>query len=136
MASFVFFCILFVFLFPPPQLGNFFASVMLICDFVVFFCFLFSAAFFFAGTRCIPPGVGKQWYALDPALIRPGRIDRKIEFPLPDHKTKKMIFEIHTSRMSLAEDVDLDEFIMVCFVPSPRKRISINLDGQDFKKRN
>eukprot|EP00667_Euglena_gracilis_P013898 EG_transcript_14371 len=49
---------------------------------------------------------------LDPALIRPGRIDRKIEFPLPDHKTKKMIFEIHTSRMSLAEDVDLDEFIM------------------------
>jgi|UniRef100_A0A7S4GHR2 26S proteasome regulatory subunit T2 len=49
---------------------------------------------------------------LDPALIRPGRIDRKIEFPLPDHKTKKMIFDIHTSRMSLAEDVDLDEFIM------------------------
>jgi len=49
---------------------------------------------------------------LDPALIRPGRIDRKIEFPLPDQKTKKMIFEIHTSRMSLSEDVDLDEFIM------------------------
>eukprot|EP01006_Ploeotia_vitrea_P012719 TRINITY_DN33621_c0_g1_i1.p1 TRINITY_DN33621_c0_g1~~TRINITY_DN33621_c0_g1_i1.p1 ORF type:complete len:445 (-),score=77.12 TRINITY_DN33621_c0_g1_i1:89-1423(-) len=49
---------------------------------------------------------------LDPALIRPGRIDRKIEFPLPDHKTKKMIFEIHTSKMTLGEDVDLDEFIM------------------------
>nr|AAF91244.1 proteasome regulatory ATPase subunit 2 [Trypanosoma brucei] len=48
---------------------------------------------------------------LDPALIRPGRIDRKIEFPFPDEKTKKMIFEIHTSRMSLAEDVDLSEFI-------------------------
>lgn len=33
---------------------------------------------------------------LDPALIRPGRIDRKIEFPLPDIKTKRRIFGIHT----------------------------------------
>jgi len=48
---------------------------------------------------------------LDPALIRPGRIDRKIEFPAPDQKCKKKIFQIHTSRMSLADDVDIDEFI-------------------------
>jgi len=48
---------------------------------------------------------------LDPALIRPGRIDRKIEFPFPDFKTKKMIFEIHTNRMSLAGDVDIGELI-------------------------
>ncbi|XP_063717214.1 26S proteasome regulatory subunit 4 [Symsagittifera roscoffensis] len=50
---------------------------------------------------------------LDPALIRPGRIDRKIEFPLPDEKTKRRIFNIHTSRMTLAEDVNLDELIQV-----------------------
>jgi 26S proteasome regulatory subunit T2 len=57
--------------------------------------------------------------SLDPALIRPGipssyqgRIDRKIEFPLPDVKTKRRIFGIHTSRMTLAADVDLEEFIM------------------------
>lgn len=50
--------------------------------------------------------------SLDPALIRPGRIDRKIEFPLPDVKTKRMIFRIHTGKMSLGEDVDLEEFIM------------------------
>ena len=48
---------------------------------------------------------------LDPALIRPGRIDRKIEFPLPDVKNKKKIFQIHVSRMSLSEDVNLEEFI-------------------------
>jgi len=49
---------------------------------------------------------------LDPALIRPGRIDRKIEFPLPDVKTKRRIFNIHTSRMTLADDVDMEEFVM------------------------
>lgn len=49
---------------------------------------------------------------LDPALIRPGRIDRKIEFPLPDEKTKRRIFTIHTSRMTLADDVNLSELIM------------------------
>ncbi|CAL1680075.1 unnamed protein product [Lasius platythorax] len=49
---------------------------------------------------------------LDPALIRPGRIDRKIEFPLPDEKTKRRIFNIHTSRMTLAPDVNLAELIM------------------------
>jgi len=49
---------------------------------------------------------------LDPALIRPGRIDRKIEFPLPDEKTKRRIFNIHTGRMTLSTDVDLEDFIM------------------------
>jgi len=49
---------------------------------------------------------------LDPALIRPGRIDRKIEFPLPDIKTKRKIFGIHTNKMTLADDVNLEEFIM------------------------
>ena len=48
---------------------------------------------------------------LDPALIRPGRIDRKIELPLPDMKTKRRVFGIHTSRMTLAEDIELEEFV-------------------------
>lgn len=50
--------------------------------------------------------------SLDPALIRPGRIDRKIEFPLPDIKTKRRIFHLMTSKMTLDADVDLEEFVM------------------------
>ncbi|KAL6863321.1 ATPase of 26S proteasome regulatory subunit 4 [Amphichorda felina] len=48
---------------------------------------------------------------LDPALIRPGRIDRKILFENPDQNTKRKIFTLHTSKMNLSEDVDLEEFI-------------------------
>lgn len=48
---------------------------------------------------------------LDPALIRPGRIDRKIEFPNPDEKTKKKIFQIHTGRMNLSDNVHIAEFV-------------------------
>ena len=40
-----------------------------------------------------------------------GRIDRKIEFPLPDEKTRRRIFQIHTKRMTLAADLDLEEYI-------------------------
>merc|ERR1711871_1778672 len=49
--------------------------------------------------------------SLDPALLRPGRIDRKIEFPLPDAKTKRHIFKICTGKMTLADDVNIDEFV-------------------------
>lgn len=48
---------------------------------------------------------------LDPALIRPGRIDRKIYFGLPDAETKRCIFKIHTSKMTLAKDVNLEEMV-------------------------
>ena len=49
--------------------------------------------------------------SLDPALIRPGRIDRKIEFTLPDEQTLKKIFRIHTEKMTLADDVNPDDII-------------------------
>lgn len=45
--------------------------------------------------------------SLDPALIRPGRIDRKIHFPLPNSKTLKKIMGIHISKMKLNEDVSI-----------------------------
>ena len=39
---------------------------------------------------------------LDPALLRPGRLDRKIEFPLPDRRQKRLIFQTVTAKMNLS----------------------------------
>jgi 26S proteasome regulatory subunit T3 len=49
--------------------------------------------------------------SLDPALLRPGRLDRKIEFPMPDRRQKRLIFQACTAKMNLSEDVDLEDFI-------------------------
>lgn len=46
---------------------------------------------------------------LDPALLRPGRLDRKIEFPLPDRRQKRLIFSTITSKMNLSDEVDLED---------------------------
>ncbi|OAF72093.1 26S protease regulatory subunit 6B [Intoshia linei] len=48
---------------------------------------------------------------LDPALLRPGRLDRKIEFPLPDRRQKRLIFSTITARMNLGADVDIEHFV-------------------------
>lgn len=48
---------------------------------------------------------------LDPALLRPGRLDRKIEFPTPDRRQKRLIFSTITSKMNLSEEVDLEDFV-------------------------
>ncbi len=40
---------------------------------------------------------------LDPALLRPGRFDRLIEFPPPNEQARKEIFKIHTQKMNLEE---------------------------------
>ena len=48
---------------------------------------------------------------LDPALLRPGRLDRNIEFPLPDRRQKRLIFSTITGKMNLSEEVDLEDCI-------------------------
>ncbi|KAH0790593.1 26S proteasome regulatory subunit 6B [Histomonas meleagridis] len=48
---------------------------------------------------------------LDPALLRPGRLDRKIEFPLPDRRQKRLIFGVLTNKMNLSPDVDLEDYV-------------------------
>jgi proteasome regulatory subunit len=45
---------------------------------------------------------------LDPALLRPGRFDRLIHFPVPDEATRAAIFKIHTKQMNIDKKVCLD----------------------------
>jgi cell division protease FtsH len=45
---------------------------------------------------------------LDPALLRPGRFDRHVTLELPDKDARKAILEVHTRKVPLARDVDLD----------------------------
>lgn len=50
---------------------------------------------------------------LDPALLRPGRLDRKIEFPsLRDRRERRLIFTTISAKMSLSPEVDLDSLII------------------------
>ena len=46
---------------------------------------------------------------LDPAIMRPGRFDRKVAVGTPDVKGRREILEVHSKNKPLAEDVDLDE---------------------------
>eukprot|EP00467_Chlorarachnion_reptans_P012658 CAMPEP_0114519776 /NCGR_PEP_ID=MMETSP0109-20121206/19200_1 /TAXON_ID=29199 /ORGANISM="Chlorarachnion reptans, Strain CCCM449" /LENGTH=409 /DNA_ID=CAMNT_0001700571 /DNA_START=99 /DNA_END=1328 /DNA_ORIENTATION=- len=48
---------------------------------------------------------------LDPALLRPGRLDRKIEFPHPDRRQKRLIFQVCTAKMNLSEEIDLEDYV-------------------------
>ncbi|CAD6587790.1 MAG: 26S proteasome regulatory subunit 6B [Tremellales sp. Tagirdzhanova-0007] len=48
---------------------------------------------------------------LDPALLRPGRLDRKIEFPLPSRRERRLIFQTVTSNMNMGPDVDLEDYV-------------------------
>ncbi|EDQ85225.1 uncharacterized protein MONBRDRAFT_38987 [Monosiga brevicollis MX1] len=44
---------------------------------------------------------------LDPALLRPGRIDRKIEFPAPNEASRTQILRIHSRKMNLTRGINL-----------------------------
>merc|ERR1712203_1326378 len=46
---------------------------------------------------------------LDPALLRSGRLDRKIEFPAPTEEARARIMQIHSRKMTTSKDVNFDE---------------------------
>eukprot|EP00330_Aristerostoma_sp_ATCC50986_P001833 CAMPEP_0114577862 /NCGR_PEP_ID=MMETSP0125-20121206/2465_1 /TAXON_ID=485358 ORGANISM="Aristerostoma sp., Strain ATCC 50986" /NCGR_SAMPLE_ID=MMETSP0125 /ASSEMBLY_ACC=CAM_ASM_000245 /LENGTH=113 /DNA_ID=CAMNT_0001767483 /DNA_START=788 /DNA_END=1126 /DNA_ORIENTATION=- len=53
---------------------------------------------------------------LDKALLRPGRIDRKIEFPNPGEEARLEILKIHSRKMNLMRGIDL-------------KRVAVKMNG-------
>jgi transitional endoplasmic reticulum ATPase len=46
---------------------------------------------------------------LDPALLRPGRLDRLIYVPPPDYRARLEIFRVHARKLKLADNVNLEE---------------------------
>lgn len=51
---------------------------------------------------------------LDPALLRPGRLDRKIEFGLPDMEGRAHIFKIHTKSMNVERGIRYELLARLC----------------------
>lgn len=51
---------------------------------------------------------------LDPALLRPGRLDRKIEFGLPDLEGRTQIFKIHARTMNMERDIRFELLSRLC----------------------
>jgi len=51
---------------------------------------------------------------LDPALMRPGRLDRKVEFSLPDLDGRTNIFKIHARSMSVEKDIRFELLARLC----------------------
>lgn len=51
---------------------------------------------------------------LDPALLRPGRLDRRVEFGLPDNEGRAHILRIHARSMSVERDIRFDLIARLC----------------------
>ena len=45
---------------------------------------------------------------LDPAILRPGRFDRRVSVPLPDVRGRAEIFKVHTKKVPLSADVNIE----------------------------
>ena len=48
---------------------------------------------------------------LDPAILRPGRFDRLIEFPFPNEIARKAIFKIHMRTLNSEENLDIEKYV-------------------------
>jgi cell division protease FtsH len=61
------------------------------------------------GTNVIVMAATNRPDVLDPALLRPGRFDRRVTLDSPDYRSRVAILEVHSAGKPLASDADLDE---------------------------
>lgn len=75
--------------------------------------------------------------ALDSALRRPGRFDIEIDFPIPDEKARLQILRVHTRKMPLAKNVDLEKLAASTHGFSGADlKSGTNYTGIEFLRRN
>jgi cell division protease FtsH len=58
-------------------------------------------------------GATNRYEILDPALTRPGRLDRIVRVELPDRSGREAILKVHARKVPMARDVDLDRISQV-----------------------
>src|SRR5260221_14584837 len=63
---------------------------------------------FDSSTQVIVLGATNRPDVLDKALLRPGRFDRRVAVQPPDRNGRRLILDVHTRDVPLADDVDLD----------------------------
>lgn len=56
---------------------------------------------------------------LDPALLRPGRLDRKIEIPLPNEQSRMEILKIHAAGIAKHGEIDYEAVVKLAEVSCP-----------------
>ncbi len=79
---------------------------------------------------------------LDPALLRPGRLDRKIEVPLPNEQARLEILKIHAKPVNKSGDIDYEAIVKVCYLsdileilpfPYAIPKLSDGFNGADLR---
>lgn len=63
---------------------------------------------FETGTNVIVLAATNRADVLDPALLRPGRFDRRVQITLPERKDREAILKVHFEKKPIGDDVDID----------------------------
>jgi 26S proteasome regulatory subunit T5 len=70
---------------------------------------------------------------LDPALLRSGRLDRKIEFPLPNEESRVRILQIHSRKMNVSPSTNIYVLLTSDVNYEEIARISNDFNGAQLK---